>query len=209
MAEIAVRNWKNDTVRSLELPDSVFDYPLKSHLIYEAVLAYRAAGRSGTHATKNRADVSGGTRKPWKQKGTGRARVGDNRSPLWRHGGTVQGPRPRSYAWKFPRKMRKNALRSALAQKLRDGKLVCVDAFALDTHRTKDLDNAVGNGLGISGKVLLVGLEGERNLELAARNNPRLKATRALGMNIVDLLDCEVVVLSEDAIRRLGEVLDS
>ena len=119
-------NWKNKTVRTLELDPEVFDYPLKQHLIYEAVWPTRPAGRRGTHKTKNRVEVSGGTRKVWRQKGTGRARVGDNRSPLWRHGGTVHGPQPRDYSWNFPQDAA-NALRSALAQKLRDGKLVCLD----------------------------------------------------------------------------------
>jgi len=211
MAEIEIRNWKNKKVGSLALAEAVFDYPLKEHLIYEAVCAYRAAGRAGTHSTKNRKNVSGGGRKPWRQKGTGRARAGDNRSPLWRHGGTAHGPHPRDYSWKFPRKMRLNALRSALAQKLREGKVVCVDTMEFDSHKTGELEQAVGNGLGISGKVLLVheGVEGGgvQNLERAAGNNPRLKVHRALGMSIVDLLDCEVLVASESAIKQLNEVL--
>ena len=111
MPQIDVQDWKKKKLRTLELDPAVFDYPLKEHLLYEAVLAYRAAGRSGTAATKNRNAVSGGTRKLWRQKGTGRARVGDNRSPLWRHGGTAHGPVPRDYSWSFPKKMRRNALR--------------------------------------------------------------------------------------------------
>jgi large subunit ribosomal protein L4 len=213
MAEIEIRNWKNKKVGSLPLNDAVFDYPLKEHLIYEAVCAYQAAGRSGTASTKNRIEVSGGTRKPWRQKGTGRARVGDNRSPLWRHGGTVFGPRPREYSWKFPKKMRINALKSALAQKLREGKLVCVDTMEFESHKTRELEEAVGNGLGISGKVLLVHEGGEgnevQNLERAAGNNPRLRVNRALGVSIVDLLDCEVLVASESAIKQWSEVLAS
>ena len=213
MAEIEIRNWKNKKVGSLPLDEAVFDYPLKEHLIYEAVCAYQAAGRSGTHSTKNRKNVSGGGAKPWRQKGTGRARAGDNRSPLWRHGGTVHGPQPRDYSWKFPRKMRLNALRSALAQKLRDGKLVCVDSMNFESHKTSELESAVGNGLGITGKVLLVhegaASDGVQNLERAAGNNPRLKVHRALGMSIVDLLDCEVLVASEEAIKKLSEVLAS
>jgi hypothetical protein len=102
MAQIPVRDWNNKTLRTLELDEAVFGYPLKEHLIYEAVCAYRAGGRSGTHKIKNRSEVSGGTKKLWKQKHTGRARVGDNRSPLWRHGGTIQGPVPRDYSWNFP-----------------------------------------------------------------------------------------------------------
>jgi len=207
MPEIAVRNWKNESVRSLDLDPAVFDYPLKQHLIYEAVLAYRDAGRAGTHKAKNRVEVSGGTRKLWKQKHTGRARVGDNRSPLWRHGGTVHGPQPRDYSWSFPKRMRRNALRSALAQKLRDGKLICVEAFELDSVKTKELEKAVTSGLGITGKTLLVPADAERNLELAARNNPRMKAVRALGVSIVDLLDHDVLLISEEALRKLNEVL--
>ena len=213
MAEIEIRNWKNKKVGSLPLEDAVFEYPLKEHLIYEAVCAYQAAGRAGTASTKNRVDVSGGGRKPWRQKGTGRARAGDNRSPLWRHGGTVFGPHPRDYSWKFPKKMRLNALKSALAQKLRDGKLVCVDSMEFKSRKTGELEDAVGNGLGISGKVLLIHDGGEssglQNLELAARNNPRLKVHRSLGVNIVDLLDCEVLVASENAIKQWSEVLAS
>lgn len=207
MAEIQVRNWKNETVRTLALTDSVFDYPLKRHLVFEAVQAYRAGGRAGTHKTKNRVEVSGGGKKLWRQKGTGRARMGDNRSPLWRHGGTVMGPRPRDYSWKLPKKMRWNAIKSVLSQKLREGKLVCVEDLAAQEPRTKDLELAVGQGLGISGKVLLVPVDDERNLDLASRNNPRLKVSRALGLNVVDLLDHEVVVLSEAAIKKLDEVL--
>jgi len=209
MPELVVRNWKNETLRSVDLDPAVFDYPLKKHLIFEAVLAYRAAGRAGTHKTKNRVEVSGGTRKLWRQKHTGRARMGDNRSPLWRHGGTVHGPVPRDYAWRLPKRMRRNALRSALAQKLREGKLVCLDTLEFPTHRTKELERAVAGDLGIQGRTLLVPLEQERNLELAARNNPRFSAVRALGMSIVDLLNHDTVLVSEEALQRLGEVLRS
>ena len=207
MAEIEVRNWKNEVVRKVELDSAVFDYPLKHHLIYEAVLAHQAAGRSGSHKTKNRIEVSGGTRKLWKQKHTGRARVGDNRSPLWRHGGTVHGPRPRDYTWRIPKRMRRNALRSALAQKHREGKLVCVEGFEFPTHKTGELDKAVGRQLGLAQSVLLVPQAGQGNLELAARNNPRLKVVRALGVNVVDLLAFETVVVSEPALQKLSEVL--
>lgn len=207
MAELAVRNWKNETLRSVELDPAVFDYPLKRHLLFEAVLAYRAAGRAGTHKVKNRIEVSGGTRKLWNQKHTGRARMGDNRSPLWRHGGTVHGPVPRDYSWSFPKRMRRNALRSALAQKVREGKLVCLENLDLPTHRTRELERAVAQDLGIAGRTLLVPLGQTRNLDLAARNNPRFTAVRALGLSVVDLLNHDTVVMAEDALRRLGEVL--
>jgi len=209
MATITVRDWNNKDLRTLELNDAVFGYPLKEHLIYEAVCAYRAGGRAGTHKTKNRIEVSGGTKKLWKQKHTGRARVGDNRSPLWRHGGTVQGPTPRDYSWNFPAAMRLNAIKSALAQKLRDGKIVCVDGFAIASGKTKDLEGALSGKLGVTKKALLLPLEGEANLDRAARNNPRLKVVRALGVSIVDLLDHDTVVFSEPALMRLTEVLAS
>jgi large subunit ribosomal protein L4 len=207
MAEIAVKNWGNQTLRTLELDPRVFDYPMKEHLLYEAVCAYRAGGRRGTHKTKNRVEVSGGTRKLWRQKGTGRARVGDNRSPLWRHGGTVHGPTPRDYSWHFPRRMRLNAIRCALSQKLRDGKLVCLESFDLPSHKTKELDRAMATGLGVAARALLLSLDEEQNLGRAARNNPRLKVVRALGVSVVDLLAYDTVVISEPAIGRLVEVL--
>lgn len=207
MAQVDVRNWKNKSVRSIEIDDAVLGYPMKEHLVYEAVCAYRAGGRAGTHKTKNRVEVSGGTKKLWKQKHTGRARMGDNRSPLWRHGGTVQGPVPRDYSWDFPKKMRRNALRSVLAQKFRDGKLVCVEDFEIGSHRTKDLEKAVGEGLGVATKTLLLPLEEERDLGLAARNNRRFRVVRVLGVSVVDLLDHDTVIVSEPALKRLAEVL--
>jgi len=207
MAELAVRDWSNKQLRTLDLDDGVFDYPLKEHLIYEAVCAYRAAGRAGTHKVKNRKEVSGGTRKLWKQKHTGRARMGDNRSPLWRHGGTVHGPSPRDYGWAFPKKMRRNAIKSALAQKLRDGNLVCLDSLERESPKTAELAAAIAGDLGLSGKVLLVTEDDSRNLQLAARNLPRVSVVRSMGVSIVDLLDHDVVVASEAALTRLAEVL--
>jgi large subunit ribosomal protein L4 len=207
MAEIAVKDWKNKTIRKLKLDDAVFEYPYKEHLIFEAMLAFRAAGRRGTHKAKNRVEVSGGSRKPWRQKGTGRARVGDNRSPLWRHGGTVHGPRPRDYSWSFPKRMRRNAIKSALAQKHREGKLLCLDALDLESPKTRALEQLVSEGLKVSGKALLLQDESNSNLELAARNNPRLTVVRALGASVVDLLGHETVIVSEPALLKLAEVL--
>ena len=207
MAQVPVKDWSNKQVRTVDIDDAILGYPLKEHLIYEAVCAYRAGGRAGTHKTKNRVDVSGGTKKLWKQKHTGRARMGDNRSPLWRHGGTVQGPVPRDYSWNMPRAMRLNAIKSAIAQKFRDGKLVVVDGFDIKSEKTAELAKAVTKGLGVDTKTLLVSLDDERNLGLAARNNPRLKVVRALGLSITDVLDHDTVVVSEPALKRLAEVL--
>ena len=207
MPKISVLNWKNKKIRTLDLDAAVFDLPMKGHLVYEAVCAHRAGGRRGTHKVKNRVEVSGGSRKVWRQKGTGRARVGDNRSPLWRHGGTVHGPRPRDYSWNFPKRMRRNALKCALSDKLREGKLVCIEAFDLGSHRTRELEESLGSGLGLKDRTLLMPLEDERNLVLAAGNNPRLRVVRALGVSVVDLLGHDTVVISEDAIKQLGEML--
>src|SRR5882672_9759644 len=152
----------NLEVRDLVLPDDVFAGPVKEHLIQEAVIAFRAAGRSGTHATKNRSDVSGGGEKPWSQKKTGRARHGSIRSPLWKGGGTVFGPQPRDYAFAFPRKKRHGALRSALSAKVKDGKLVVVESLLLAQPKTKELTRLM-DGLGVKGSALLVDEPGNRH----------------------------------------------
>ncbi len=207
MPKIPVLNWQNKQVRTLDLDAAVFDFPMKGHLVYEAVCAHRAGGRRGTHKVKNRVEVSGGTRKVWRQKGTGRARVGDNRSPLWRHGGTVHGPTPRDYSWSFPKRKRRTALKCAISEKVREGKLVCVEAFGLESHRTRALEESLANGLGLAKRTLLMPLEDERNLLLAAGNNPRLRVVRALGVSVVDLLRHDTVVISEEALKKLGEVL--
>jgi len=136
MAKLPVVDLEGKEVKNLDLPDEVFGTPLKSNLIQEAVLAYRAAGRRGTHATKNRSDVRGGGKKPWRQKKTGRARHGSIRSPIWKGGGTVFGPQPHEYVYAFPRKKRHGALRSALSAKLKDGRLVVVESLRLSEPKT-------------------------------------------------------------------------
>jgi large subunit ribosomal protein L4 len=133
--------------------------------------------------------------------------MGDNRSPLWRHGGTVHGPRPRSYEWAFPKKMRRNALKAVLAQKLRDGELVCLDSLSLEAPRTRDLERTVRTKLGLERRVLFLPLEHDHNLDLASRNNPRMKTVRALGVSVIDLIEHDAVVIAEDALVKLSEVL--
>ena len=206
MAKVQVMGKDGRPIRDLELPDAVFDAPLKGALIHEAVLAYRAAARAGTHATKNRSDVRGGGKKPWKQKKTGRSRHGSIRSPIWRGGGTVFGPQPRDYTWAFPRRKRQGALRSALSMKLRNGKLVVVPGLEIEAPRTKAL-RAMVSGLGIAGSALLVDEPVSRNLELAARNLPDVTTTRSTALSIVDLLGHDTVVLTEAAAGRVAEVL--
>ncbi len=204
--KVEVKNLSNEVVRQLDLPDEVFGYPYKEHLIHVVVEGYRAGLRSGTHKVKNRGEVSGTNRKPFKQKGTGRARAGETRSPLWKKGGTVHGPVPRAYDKKVTVQEKKNALKSALSRKLRDEGLVVVDSFELEGPKTKALATSLA-GLGIAGKALLVDDRDNQNLHLAARNNPRLKAVDALAVNVYDVVDRGHLVLSEQALGRLVEVL--
>ncbi len=203
---VEVKNLSNEVVRQLDLPDEVFGYPFKEHLIHIVVEGYRAALRSGTHKVKNRGEVSGTNKKPFKQKGTGRARAGEARSPLWRKGGTVHGPVPRSYEKRITVQEKKNALKSALSRKVHEAGLLVVDSLELDSAKTKQLAAQLA-GLGVAGKALLVDDRDNLNLLLAARNNPRLKAVDALGVNVYDVVDRGHLVLSEQALSRLVEVL--
>jgi large subunit ribosomal protein L4 len=205
--KIKVKNLSNQPVKDLEVPESVFDYPYNEHLIHLAVEAIRAAQRRGTHKTKNRKDVSGGGKKPWRQKGTGRARAGSTRSPLWRHGGTVHGPQPRSYEKGVTAREKKNALKSALSRALAEERILVLESFDLEDHKTQQLAARL-DGLGVAGKALLVDRRGNQNLELAARNNPAVKTVDALGVNVYDVVDRPWVVFSEQAIARLVEVLE-
>src|SRR5687767_13193653 len=174
-----VVNQQNEKVGSVDLRDEVFGGRVKTDLIHESVVRANAADRRGTHQTKTRGEVSGSGRKPWRQKGTGRARVGEIRNPLWRKGGTVFGPQPRDYEYHLPRKMFRAALRSALALKLRDNELNVVDAFSLDDHKTRAFAEALGR-LGFSRKTLVIDHEENRNLWLASRNMPEVSLIRSL-----------------------------
>lgn len=205
--KIEVKNFSNQPVRELEVPESVFGYPYNEHLIHLVVEAIRAARRRGTHKTKNRKEVSGGGKKPWRQKGTGRARVGSNRSPLWRTGGIVHGPQPRSHEKNVTAREKRNALKSALSRALAEERILVLESFELEDHKTQRLASRLG-GLGIAGKALLVDRHGNRNLELAARNNPVVKTVDALGVNVYDVVDRPWVVFSEQALTRLVEVLE-
>jgi large subunit ribosomal protein L4 len=193
-------------VGSVELADAVFGAEVNDALIYEAVRHHTAAKRSGTAATKTRHEVSGSGKKLWKQKGTGRARMGSIRSPLWRHGGTVHGPQPRSYDYKLPRKMQLGALRSALSAKLRDGELKVVQAFTLSDHKTKGMRAVLGK-LEATRSVLLVEVGENRNLALASRNLPGIKLVPSRDVNVYDLLAHKQVLLTETAAKKLSEAL--
>jgi large subunit ribosomal protein L4 len=205
MATIDIHDLSGKKVGTLELADEVFG-AINEDLLYEAVTHYRAAQRAGTHATKNKKLVSGAGKKLWKQKGTGRARVGSIRSSIWRKGGTVHGPVPRSYAYKLPRKMILGALRSALSAKLADEKLTVVDAWQLDSHKTKPFREALGRLDGTK-TMLLVEVMENHNLELASRNLEGVKLVAPHALQPYDLLRHDRLYLSKDAAVRLGETL--
>ena len=206
MATVDVKNLKNEVVGSLDLADAVFGGPINDDLMHQAVKQYLAANRAGTHKTKTRAEVSGSGRKPWRQKGTGRARVGEIRNPLWRKGGTVFGPQPRDYAYHLPRKMFRAALKSALAFKLKEKQLSIVDAFTLDDHRTKPLAKAIA-GIGGNRKVLIIDNAENRNLQLASRNLDEVQLIPNLQITPYHVLNANHVVFSKAAIQALQEVL--
>jgi len=204
--KIAIKNFDNKQVREIDLPEEVFGYPYNQHLIHEAVQAYLAGLRRGTHATKTRSEVSGSGRKLWRQKGTGRARTKDIRNPKWRGGGTVHGPVPHSHAKDLSRREKKNALKSALSRKLAEQSIVVLEDFELSSHKTGELVKRLG-GLGISGKTLLIDSLDNHNLALASRNAPALKTVDALAVTVYDVVDRSTLVLSEGALNRLVEVL--
>jgi large subunit ribosomal protein L4 len=207
MATIDVLNLSGDKVGSLDLLDEVFG-AVNEDLLWEAVKHYRAGLRAGTHATKNRKLVSGSGKKLWRQKGTGRARVGSIRSPLWRHGGTVHGPQPRSYDYTFPRKKLLGALRSALAAKLADGKLVVIESFEIKEPKTKAFRQALDT-LKVDGTALLVeaAAQENRNLELSSRNLDGVELVRGNQVHPYHLLRYDRVVFSRPAIEKLQDGL--
>ncbi len=205
MAKIDVVDLSGNKVGTLALADEVFG-AVNEDLLWEAVKHYRAAQRAGTHATKNRKLVSGSGKKLWRQKGTGRARVGSIRSPLWRHGGTVHGPQPRSYDYPFPRKKLLGALRSALAAKLADGKLTVVESFELKEPKTKEFRQALDT-LNVAKTALLVEAAQNRNLELSARNLEGVELVRGNQVHPYHLLRYDAAIFSRPALEKLQESL--
>jgi large subunit ribosomal protein L4 len=205
--KIAVKNFDNQELRQIEMPESVFDYPYNSHLIHEAIQAYLAGRRRGTHKTKTRAEVSGSGKKLWRQKGTGRARTGDIRNPKWRKGGIVWGPVPHGYEKALSVREKKNALKSALSRKAAEERIVILESLEIGSHRTRELVARLDR-LGIAGKALLVDSHDNHDLALAARNNRAVKTVDALAVNVYDVVDRPFLVLSERAFNHLVEVLE-
>jgi len=208
--QLDVVNSENKKVGSFAVNDEVFGGRVKSDLVWESVVRANAAERRGTHQTKNRANVSGSGKKPWRQKGTGRARVGEIRNPLWRKGGTVFGPQPRSYDYHLPKKVEKGALRAALAAKLQAGEVVVVDALAVGDIKTKaavEMLRRLGVEGGRKGKALLVDVKPEDKLALSVRN---IDGVRLLASNRIvarDIADTRRVVLTRAALEKLQEAL--
>jgi large subunit ribosomal protein L4 len=207
MAVVDIKNLEGKNVGQIDLPDAVFKAKVNPNLLHETVRWYQATMRAGTHKTKGRGEVSGAGRKLWKQKGTGRARVGSIRSSIWRKGGTVHGPVPRSYAYRLPKKMLLGALRSALSAKFAEQKLTVVEAWQLDSHKTKPFREALTRLDGDTKTVLLVETSANRNLELASRNLEGVKLVAPHALQPYDLLRHDHLVLSKEAAVRLGTTL--
>ncbi|MBC7083861.1 MAG: 50S ribosomal protein L4 [Firmicutes bacterium] len=199
-------NMNGDKIGEYELPDSIFGVPVNEAVLHEAVVMQLASRRRGTAKTKTIGEVSGGGIKPWRQKGTGRARHGSRRSPLWRGGATLFGPVPRDYAYKLPKKVRRLALLSALSSKAQANEIVVLESLTLPAPKTKDMA-AVLKKLDADRKALVVTREPDRNVELSARNLPGVKTLVPSGLNVYDILDHEKLVFTRDAVEAVGEVL--
>jgi large subunit ribosomal protein L4 len=206
MPVVDVLDLNNQKVGEVELADAVFGAEVNQDLLYEAVRHYLAGKRAGTHKVKTRHEVAGSGKKLWKQKGTGRARMGSVRSPLWRHGGTVHGPVPRDYSYNLPRKMQLGALRSALSAKLADGDIKIISAFELAGHKTKAFAQTLGK-FEAKSKVLLVEAAENRNLELSARNLEGVELVRSHEVHPYHLLGAQHIFFTKDAAVKLSETL--
>src|SRR6187431_1885851 len=204
--QLDVVNGQNEKVGAVDLSDEVFGGRVNSGLIWESVVHANAAKRRGTHATKTRALVSGSGKKPWRQKGTGRARVGEVRNPLWRKGGTVFGPQPRSYDYHLPKKVELGALRAALTQKLKDGAVTVVDALTVSEVKTKAAAEMLRR-LGVDGKTLLVDVKPEDKLALSVRNIEGVRLLPSNRISARDVVDTRRVVMTRAALEKLQEAL--
>lgn len=190
----------------VKLNDSIFGIEPNDSVIFDAVLMQRASMRQGTHDVKNRREVSGGGKKPWRQKGTGRARQGSIRSPQWVGGGVVFGPTPRSYSYKLPRKVRRLAIKSVLSQKVVDNGLVVVDQLSFDQPKTKEFAQVLDN-LNVNEKVLVVLEDDNKKATLAARNLPNVTVIPAKGLNVLDVINNDKMVITQEALSQVEEVL--
>ena len=206
MPAMPVRDRDNNPAGEGEVKAAVFDRNVKRTLLHEAVVHYQASQRQGTHKTKTRAEVSGGGRTPWRQKGTGRARVGSTRNPIWRKGGIAFGPQPRNYSYRLGSKKQRHALQMALTVKQRDQQIVVVDTLQIEAAKTKEVVKMLA-GLGLEGKILIYDSSANEGLARAARNLPGVSVSQGFGLNVYDLLLHDWLLISREGIERLSEVL--
>ncbi|HTO95507.1 MAG TPA: 50S ribosomal protein L4 [Myxococcales bacterium] len=206
MATVTVVNANNEKVDSLTLPAAIFDAEVKPHLLHEVVRMQRARQRQGTADTKGRSEVSGGGKKPWKQKGTGRARAGTIRSPLWRHGGTIFGPHPRDYGFQVPKAIRRQALLGALTTKAQAGAIRVIDGLTLEKPSTKTVRGLLKT-LGATGRILLVLPGRDEVVEKSVRNLPDVRLLTVPGLNVYDILKAETLILTPEGVHTMQEVL--
>src|SRR5690625_4054709 len=206
MPKVALYKQDGSQVGDVELNESVFGIEPNKHVLHEAVLMQRASVRQGTHAVKNRSEVRGGGRKPWRQKGTGRARQGSIRSPQWVGGGVVFGPTPRSYKYQLPKKVRQLALKSALSSKVKEDNVVVLEELDFKAPKTKEVINML-SALDVDNKVLIVTSENDENLIRSTNNLKKVKVITVNNMNVLDLLMHDKLILTKDAAEKAGEVL--
>ena len=206
MPKVTVYDMGGNKVDEIELSEAIFGIEPHEHVLHDAVVMQQASQRRGTHAVKNRSEVRGGGRKPWRQKGTGRARHGSIRSPIWVGGGVAFGPTPRSYAYKLPKKVRRLAIKSALSSKVRSEELVVLDQLTLEKPKTREMVQILKN-LGADKKALVVGNSRDDVVYLSARNLPGVKVIGTDGLNVLDVLRHDKVIFTRDAVARVEEVL--
>ncbi|WP_058305731.1 50S ribosomal protein L4 [Gracilibacillus massiliensis] len=206
MPKVALFNQSGSQVGDVEINDAVFGIEPNEHVLHDAILMQRASLRQGTHAVKNRSDVRGGGRKPWRQKGTGRARQGSIRSPQWVGGGTVFGPTPRSYSYKLPKKVRRLALKSALSSKVKEDSLVVLEGIAIETPKTKEVISMLSS-LNVDAKALIVTADTNEALAKSANNLKNVKVLTVSEVNVLDLLTHDKLILTKEAAEKAGEVL--
>jgi len=206
MPVIKVVNLENQPVGEMNLSEKIFGAKVNQHLLWEVVQSHLACKRRGTASTKTRGEVSGGGAKPWRQKGTGRARAGSNRSPLWYKGGIVFGPKPRDYTWEMPKKMRQAALRSAFSAKLADGEMVVVDELTMPEIKTQEMVKVLKT-LKLNGRTTLVLDKQDEKVRLSGRNIKALRILNLQNINTYDLLDCDHLLLTREAITQIEEKL--
>jgi large subunit ribosomal protein L4 len=205
MPKVALYDMSGEQVGDIELSDDVFGIEINTHVLYEAVKVYLANQRQGTQSAKTRSEVRGGGRKPWRQKGTGRARQGSIRSPQWKGGGVVFAPKPRDYSMKLPKKIRRLALKSAFSAKADANEIIVLDALTMEAPKTKEMLKVLGN-LKVEKKALLVTTEKDENVVLSARNIPGIKTTQVSTLNVYDILNHDAFIITKDAVNKVEEV---